>query len=122
MKKMKKLNTKLSHWYFLFLSIFLNGVSYASDQDPFPAIDTGGKDILHATGGFMDTMLKYITIGLGGLLIVIAIGVLYSRLREDSKDREHGNMVMTMIIVAVVAVVGFVLIGIGWSAFNVNVS
>lgn len=112
-EKLKKIYLKLT----TIILLLTSRISFA-DDNPFPSVDTGGKDILHATGSFMDTALKYITIGVGGFLIVVAIGVLYSRLREDSRDKEHGNMVMTMLMVAVVAVVGFVLIGIGWTAFN----
>lgn len=95
---------------------------FADGDNPFPNIDIGGGDVISTGGTYMEKAFKYTLIGVGGLLIVIGIAVLVHRLRDDSRDKDHGNLVMTFILVALSITFGFVLIAIGWKAFSANIS
>ena len=101
--------------------LFSYGVSFA-DDNPFPNIDIGNGDVISTGGSYMEKAFKYTLIGVGGLLIMIGIAVIVQRLRDDSRERDHGNLVMTFILVALAITFGFVLIAIGWKAFSANIS
>lgn len=89
-----------------------------ADDNPFPSITTTSGDIVQTTGGYMETALKYALIGGGGLLIIICLAIIIHRMREDSREKDHGNLVMTFILLALGLTIGFVLIGVGWTAFS----
>lgn len=89
-----------------------------ADDDPFPSITTTSGDVVQTTGGYMETSLKYALIGGGGLLIIICLAIIIHRMREDSREKDHGNLVMTFILLALGLTIGFVLIGVGWTAFS----
>ena len=93
------------------------------DQNPFPSIspDNNG-DIVATAGSSMEAAMKYLSIGLGGLLILICLGVIIHRMREDSREKDHGNLIMTYVLCALGMTLGFVLIGIGWKAFNTQIN
>ena len=55
------------------------------------------------------------------MLILICIGVIIHRLREDSREKDHGNLVMMFTLLALGLTIGFVLIGIGWTAFSTTI-
>ena len=80
-----------------------------------------GGDVIQETGSHMEAALKYSLIGGGGLLILICLGVIIHRLREDSREKDHGNLIMTFILLALGLTIGFVLIGVGWTAFSAQV-
>ncbi len=69
----------------------------------------------------METALKYGLVGGGGLLILICLGVIIHRLRDDSREKDHGNLVMTYILLALGLTIGFVMISVGWKAFSAPV-
>ena len=99
-------------WLLLFC-----GVTFA-DNNPFPSIDIGTGDVINTSGTYLEKTLKFALIGGGGLLILISIAVLVHRLRDDSREKDHSNLVTTFILVAMGATFGFVLIAIGWKAFS----
>lgn len=91
----------------------------AADSNPFPSLTTTG-DVIQTAGSHMEIALKYSLIGGGGLLIIICLAVIIHRLREDSREKDHGNLVMTFILLALGLTLGFILIGVGWTAFSAN--
>jgi hypothetical protein len=95
---------------------------FAANTNPFPDIAIGsGGDVVQETGTRMETALKYGLIGGGGLLILICLGVIIHRLRDDSREKDHGNLVMSYILLALGLTIGFVLIAVGWKAFSAPV-
>lgn len=118
---MKNFIDLLQHWYmqiFISLTALSPQLLLADSNDPFPAIDTGTGDVVTTAGTHMETALKYSLIGGGGILIIICLAVIIHRLREDNKEKDHGNLIMTFILLALGLTLGFILIGIGWSAFS----
>lgn len=106
----------------VWLSYLLVQPAFASsDSNPFPSISVSNGDVLQTAGSKMETALKYSLLGGGGLLLIICLGVLINRLKEDSKEKDHGNMIMTFILLALGATIGFVLIGIGWTATSAQI-
>ena len=93
------------------------------DSDPFPRLSGNASgDVVQTIGTHMETMLKYALVGGGGLLILICLAVLVHRLREDNREKDHGNLIMTFVMLALGLTIGFVLIGIGWTAFSTEVA
>ena len=118
---MKNFIYLLYSWYirfFISVTALIPTLVLADSNDPFPAIDTGTGDVVTTAGTHMETALKYSLIGGGGILIIICLAVIISRLREDNKEKDHGNLIMTFILLALGLTLGFILIGIGWSAFS----
>jgi hypothetical protein len=103
------------------LLLLVNGLAFASDNNPFPDMDISG-DVINTGGQYLERTLKYALIGGGGLLILISLAVLVNRLRDDSKEKDHGNLITTFILVALGVTFGFVLIATGWKAFNATIS
>jgi len=101
----------------------LGAYAGSSGGDPFPSPPTtGGGDVVATAGGIMQEALKYGLIGGGGLLVIICVAIIVHRMREDSKERDHGNLVMTYVWCALGATFGFVLIGFGWTAASASIS
>ena len=96
-------------------------MALADSANPFPSVTIDG-DVIKASGTKMQMGFKYATIGVGGFLVLIGIGVIIHRMREDAKEKEHGNFLLTFIMVALCETVGFGLIAIGWKAFNTTIS
>lgn len=98
--------------------------AFADDTNPFPSIGGGGNNgnVVQTAGTTMESAMKYLSIGLGGLLILICLGVIIHRMREDSREKDHGNLIMTYVLCALGMTLGFVLIGIGWKAFNTQIN
>jgi len=117
----KKFYTCLKHYYWKIITGLTISLPVYADDDPFPSISTNSGDIVQTAGTHMETAMKYTTIAVGGMLILICIGVIIHRLREDSREKDHGNLVMTFILLALGLTIGFVLIGIGWTAFSTNI-
>ena len=42
-------------------------------------------------------------------------------MREDSREKEHGNLLMTFVFIGLGCTIGFLLIAIGWKAFNAQI-
>lgn len=105
--------------YLLFTLPTIVTFAHADEKNPFPSLTTNG-DVIKTAGTHMESALKFSLIGGGGLLIIICLAVIVHRLREDSKEKDHGNMVMTFILLALGLTLGFVLIGVGWTAFSYN--
>lgn len=105
------------------LSLLISEKAFArGDSNPFPSLSgniTG--DVVQTVGSHMETMLKYMLMGGGGLLIIICLGVLVHRIREDNREKDHGNLIMTFVILALGLTIGFILIGIGWTAFSTEI-
>lgn len=119
---MKKIQIILQKYYWLLISLFcIPKLSLADSSDPFPSIDTGTGDVVTTAGTHMETALKYTLIGGGGILIIICLAVIVHRLREDNKEKDHGNLIMTFILLALGLTLGFILIGIGWTAFSTQI-
>jgi nitrate reductase gamma subunit len=108
--------------YYHGLWLFLLSPLVIADEDPFPTITTSSGDVVTTTGSYMETTLKYALIGGGGLLILICLAIIVHRLREDSREKDHGNLVMTFILIALGLTLGFIMIGIGWTAFSAQPS
>jgi hypothetical protein len=123
-KKIIKLTLKIAKKYYLsfmtLIMLFLSNAAFA-DNNPFPDIDIGSGDVVDIAGKKMQLALKYTLMGVGGVLVLIGIMTLINRLREDNRDKEHGNLLMSMIMIALCLVVGFILIAIGWKAFSQNI-
>ena len=101
--------------FIVFLTLFLSGSVFA-DDDPFPNIDIQGGDVVQAVGTNMETGMKYAMIGGGTIMMLVGIGVIMHRLREDSTNRETGSFLTTLIIAGLAITVGMILITIGWAA------
>lgn len=114
-----KISHFFKHYYQRLLWLLIISPQLAlADDDPFPSITTSSGDIVQTTGGYMETSLKYALVGGGGLLIIICLAIIIHRMREDSREKDHGNLVMTFILLALGLTIGFVLIGVGWTAFS----
>lgn len=94
----------------------------AENRNPFPTVDLGGGNVVAGAGKMMQSSIQYTLLAVGGFLVLIGIGVLIQRLREDSKEKEHGNMLMTIVIVALCITIGLSLIGIAWTAMNAQIT
>ena len=98
-----------------FLMLFLSGAAFA-DTDPFPKIDVGNGDVVNAVGTRMETSMKYAMIGGGVIMMLVGIGVIMHRLREDSATKETGSFLTTLVVAGLSITVGIILIAIGWAA------
>ncbi len=121
----KQLSHLKNKWYGTIgalTALTVSSRAYA-DANPFPTIasDSGG-DVVQTAGGHMQETMKYLTIGLGGMLVLVCLGVIIHRMREDSKEKDHGNLIMTYVMCALGMTLGFVLIGIGWTAFSATIT
>ena len=103
--------------FIAFLMLILSGSAFA-DDNPFPNIDIQGGDVVQAVGSNMETDMKYAMIGGGTIMMLVGIGVIMHRLREDSTNRETGSFLTTLIIAGLAITVGMILITIGWAAAN----
>ena len=80
------------------------------DSNPFPKLSGNASgDVVQTIGTHMETMLKYALVGGGGLLILICLGVLVHRIREDNREKDHGNLIMTFVMLALGLTIGFAL-------------
>lgn len=120
---MKKIINKLSHFldrfYYLLIgltTLFINHSALATGDDPFPAIDIQGGDVVQAVGTQMETSMKYSMIGGGIIMMLVGIGVIMHRLREDSANKDTGSFLTTLVIAGLAITVGIILIAIGWNA------
>lgn len=121
---MRKIFAIMSNRYqqlMIWLFLFMTGNAFADSGNPFPSISLSGGNVIKDTGTHMESALKYSLIGGGGLLILICLGVIVHRLREDSREKDHGNLIMTFILLALGLTIGFVLIGVGWTAFSAQI-
>ena len=99
------------------LMLILNGATFAGgDSDPFPKITVSNGDVVQAVGEKMETSMKYAMIGGGVIMLLVGIGVIMHRLREDSANKESGSFLTTLIIAGLSITVGIILISIGWAA------
>lgn len=94
----------------------------AENRNPFPTVDIGGGNVVAGAGKMMQSSIQYTLLAVGGFLVLIGIAVLIQRLREDSKEKEHGNMLMTIVIVALCITIGLALISIAWTAMNAHIT
>ena len=85
-------------------------------DDPFPSIDVQNGDVVQAVGQHMETGMKYAMIGGGIIMMLVGIGVIMHRLREDSTNKETSSFLTTLIIAGLAITIGIILIAIGWSA------
>lgn len=118
---LKCINLLKEKYYSLagFILLMISNVTYAaSGDDPFPSIDVQGGDVVQAVGSHMETSMKYAMIGGGVIMMLVGIGVIMHRLREDSQNKDTGSFLTTLIIAGLAITVGIILIAIGWSAAN----
>lgn len=101
---------------FIFILLFSNYAIGSPGDDPFPKIDIQGGDVVKAVGTHMEASMKYAMIGGGIIMILVGIGVIMHRLREDSINKDTGSFLTTLIISGLAITVGIILIAIGWSA------
>ncbi len=73
-------------------------------------------DVVQAVGQHMETGMKYAMIGGGIIMMLVGMGVIMHRLREDSTNKETGSFLTTLIISGLAITVGIILIAIGWTA------
>ena len=52
----------------------------------------------------------------GVIMMLVGIGVIMHRLREDSATKETGSFLTTLIVAGLAITVGIILIAIGWGA------
>ena len=106
--------------YYLIIGLVSLSLSHttlaASGDDPFPKIDIQGGDIVQAVGTHMETSMKYSMIGGGIIMMLVGIGVIMHRLREDSANKDTGSFLTTLVIAGLAITVGIILIAIGWNA------
>jgi hypothetical protein len=102
----------------LLLWLFISPQLVLADDNPFPIIPMSSGGVVQTTGGYMETTFKYALISGGGLLILVCLATIVHRMREDSREKDHGNLVMTFILLALGLTLGFILIGVGWTAFS----
>jgi hypothetical protein len=104
------------------IGLFHQAAYARGDSNPFPRLSGNmNGDVVHTIGSHLETMLKYALVGGGGLLILVCLGVLAHRIREDNREKDHGNLIMTFVMLALGLTIGFVLIGIGWTAFSTEI-
>lgn len=121
MKSPKKIIFIIKEKFMLVLSFILclivNNSAFASPgDDPFPKIDIQGGDVVQAVGRRMEIGMKYAMIGGGIIMILVGIGVIMHRLREDSANKDTGSFLTTLIISGLAITAGIILIAIGWTA------
>ena len=121
---MNKILSFMQYKYYLFigsLMLFVSDIALAAgDDDPFPKIDVEGGDVVKAVGTHMETGMKYALIGGGIIMLLVGIGVIMHRLREDSTNKDTGSFLTTLIIAGLAITVGIILIAIGWTAASYN--
>ena len=100
----------------LLFFLCLQHTAFADNDDPFPKIDIGNGDVVTAVGSHMEVGMKYSMVGGGIIMMLVGIGVIMHRLREDSANKETGSFMTTLIIAGLAVTVGIILIAIGWSA------
>lgn len=117
---MKKCISKIKDkvFYLITLSLLFLGenVFASSGDNPFPKIDVSDGDVVSAVGTHMEASMKYAMVGGGIIMLLVGIGVIMHRLREDSATKETGSFLTTLIIAGLAITVGIILIAIGWSA------
>ncbi len=123
---MKKICLAMKNKYYTLMGTLLFLVSstvfaYTGD-DPFPKIDIQGGDVVKAVGTHMESSMKYAMIGGGIIMMLVGIGVIMHRLREDSANRDTGSFLTTLVISGLAITVGIILIAIGWSAASYQIN
>lgn len=123
-KKFENLKNKFYDFYYLVASFlfFMSMSVFANDDDPFPKIDIQGGDVVQAVGAHMETSMKYSMIGGGIIMMLVGMGVIMHRLREDSTNKDTGSFLTTLIISGLAITVGIILIAIGWGAASYQIS
>lgn len=107
------------------LMLFMTGAAFAApsaaSDDPFPSITVKDGNVVNAVGSNMETSMKYAMIGGGIIMMLVGIGVIMHRLREDSANKDTGSFLTTLIISGLAITVGIILIAIGWGAASYNI-
>lgn len=120
MKRLKKTIAFISEKYYLWLGLIILFISthvFAdAGDDPFPKIDVQNGDVVKAVGSHMETSMKYAMIGGGIIMMLVGMGVIMHRLREDSTNKDTGSFLTTLVISGLAITVGIILIAIGWGA------
>jgi len=116
----KKILSKIKYKYYTcmaMLMLLMTGSAFAANgDDPFPSIQVQDGDVVKAVGTHMETSMKYSMIGGGIIMMLVGIGVIMHRLREDSANKDTGSFLTTLIISGLAITVGIILIAIGWGA------
>ena len=117
---MKQIISVIQTKYYLFIGsimLLISNVVFADGGDnPFPKIDVQGGDVVQAVGSHMEVGMKYALVGGGVIMLLVGIGVIMHRLREDTANKDTGSFLTTLIIAGLAITVGIILIAIGWSA------
>lgn len=100
----------------------LPALALAENKNPFPSLDIGGGNVIAGAGKMMQSSIQYTLLGVGGFLVLVGIAVLIHRLREDSREKEHSNILMTIVIVALCITIGLSLVGMAWTAMNAQIT
>ncbi len=117
---MKTIRLFVNKFYYTlmgFIIMLIQGNAFAGgNNNPFPKININGGDVVQAVGSHMEVSMKYALIGGGVIMMLVGIGVIMHRLREDSANKETGSFLTTLILAGLTITVGIILIAIGWSA------
>jgi len=121
----KQTFSRIKHKYYasmVWLMLLMTGNAFAagSGDDPFPSINVTDGDVVKAVGTKMETSMKYAMIGGGIIMMLVGIGVIMHRLREDSTNKDTGSFLTTLITSGLAITVGIILIAIGWGAASYN--
>ena len=123
---MKKMCLAIKNKYYTLMGILMFLVSNTAfaymDNNPFPKIDIQGGDVVRAVGTHMESSMKYAMIGGGIIMMLVGIGVIMHRLREDSANKDTASFLTTLIISGLAITVGIILISIGWTAASYQIS
>lgn len=93
----------------------------SSSSSPFPTLSVNDGDVVKEVGGRMEMGLKYALIGGGIVMILVGVGVISHRLREDSTNKESGNFIVTLVMAGIAITVGIILLTMGWKAASFSV-
>ncbi len=105
------------------ITLFISGNVLADNSsNPFPSIDVQNGDVVKAVGTHMEDSMRYSMVGAGIIMLLVGIGVIMHRLREDSSNKDTSSFITTLVIAGLAITVGIILISIGWSASNYQVS
>lgn len=102
--------------------LIFNKVTYAA-ADPFGDMNIQAANLEQKAGSTTSTTLQYVLIGIGVLLCAIGAIKLIGIATKDRADKDdHGNSLISILILVLCVFLGLVLIGIGWNGATATVT